>query len=103
MWWYWPVFWDWSAFMTDPLPEGYVVHLPAPKNKPHHLFGAAVTVAPDPSRGRHQQTERVCAVCGTVKVTVHHADGRAWREWRVPGAERQFEDDRTPACTVATP
>lgn len=85
------------------LPDGYVVHLPPPKERPPHLFGTAVRVEQDPSRKRHQQTERVCAVCKLVKVTVHHSDGRAWREWRMPGSDRQFEDDRTPLCTVAAP
>lgn len=78
-----------------------VAYLPPPKQRPPHLFGPPVTVEPDPARGRHQQTERTCAVCGTVKVTVHHPDGRAWREWRVRGADRQFEDERTPLCAVA--
>lgn len=87
--------------MSNTLPDGYVVHLPQPKSRAPHLFGAATRLAPDPARKRHEQTERVCAVCGLIKVTVHHADGRAWREWRCKDSDRQFEDERTPLCTAA--
>lgn len=88
--------------MTNPIPDGYVVHLPPPKSTAPHLFGAAVRLPPDPALKRHEQTERVCAVCKLVKVTVHHPDGRAWREWRLAGQARQFEDERTPVCAVAS-
>jgi hypothetical protein len=97
------------------LPDGYVMHppgpeddrgsnvarLPPPKTIAPHLFGGPLSVKPDPARDRHQQTERSCAVCGLVKVTVHHPDGRAWREWRLKDCVDQYEDDRTPQCLTA--
>lgn len=84
--------------MTDPLPASDVHQLPPPKARPPHVFGDPVSIAPDPFRARYQQTERVCGGCHLVKVTVHAADGRAWREWRLPGCADQFSDDRGPPC-----
>lgn len=99
-------------------PDGDIVHppapedergtniarLPAPKNRPPHIFGDPVSINPDPFRARHQQTERTCSVCQLVKVTVHHPDGRAWREWRLPRCADQIDDDQgAPACIVAGP
>jgi hypothetical protein len=78
--------------MND-LPDGYIAHLPPLK----HRFGDALNVPPSYELDRHQQTERTCAVCGAVKVTVHSPDGRHWREWRVSASAAQRETD-TPPC-----
>jgi len=84
MWWinHSNFFWNWGALMSDAMPDGDVIHLPPPKRQPPrapHLFGEAVMVPA--TLTRHQQTERTCAVCGAVRVTVH-GDNAAWREWR---------------------
>lgn len=72
--------------MTDPLPEGYVVHLPPPAipPKPRHVFPSSggLWVPAHKTLTRLPQTERTCTVCGVVKVTVHEEGGGARREWR---------------------
>lgn len=83
------------------MTDDNVAHLPAPKNRQPHLFGQPISVKPDPDRGRLQQTERTCPVCRLVRVTVHHPDGRAWREYRLGDSENQFADGHEPACTLA--
>lgn len=62
---------------------------------PRHVFSDPVSVPPSIELDRHQQTERTCAVCGAVKVTVHAPGGRAWREWRASSsaAQLQLRDD----------
>lgn len=30
----------------------------------------------------NDRTERVCAACGVMRITVHGAHGRPWVEWR---------------------
>lgn len=43
------------------------------------------------------QSERVCAHCGLVRITVHPPHGLPWREWRPKdGPQMQFE--ATPPC-----
>jgi hypothetical protein len=81
--------------MNEPLPDGYVVHMPQAKPAPHP-FGDPVSVPANPALGRHQQTERTCKVCGAVKVTVH-AGKKGWREWRLSesGAQMEMAD---PVC-----
>lgn len=51
---------------------------PAPK----HEFGAPVSIPPNPELDRDQQTERICARCGVVKVTFHPQEGGGGRLWR---------------------
>lgn len=68
--------------MSDAMPDGYVVHLPPPTPRTPHVFGNPGHVPANLTLSRHPQTERRCAICGAVKVTVHGADGIAWREWR---------------------
>jgi hypothetical protein len=48
------------------------------------------------------RTERTCAVCWLVKITVHPPYGDAWREWRTrDGGLWQGSD--TPPCLPAKP
>lgn len=47
---------------------------------PPHVFGDARAMPA--TAMRHAQTERTCATCGAVKVTVHGVNGQHWREWR---------------------
>jgi hypothetical protein len=86
--------------MTQDPQDAGVHQLPPPKARPPHVFGDPVSVKGDAFRARHPQTERTCAVCRLVKVTVHHPDGRAWREWRLADSSDQYSDDRSPPCTV---
>lgn len=77
--------------MTEPLPDGYVIHLPPPARRPPHQFSDPVFVAADPSHGRYTQTERTCHICGAVKITVHGPDNQHWREWRIGDAQLATE------------
>jgi hypothetical protein len=78
--------------MTDTLPDGYVVHLPALK----HHFEDPVWVPAAKSASGRPQTERTCKVCGAVKVTLHGDDhGRAWR---VSADAEQIETFTAPVC-----
>lgn len=87
--------------MTDDvaqLPVNY--RTPAPR----HIYGEPVYVLQDPERGRpHPQSERTCAVCKLVKITVHGEGGGAWREWRFSGHAQQFGDaGGAPPCLSST-
>lgn len=75
-----------------------VLQLPHRPALPRHAFGAPLFVPQDPSRDAHPQTERICANCGLVKVTVHGPGGDAWREWRESYASPQYRLDAAPSC-----
>jgi hypothetical protein len=45
----------------------------------------------------NERTERTCARCGLVKITVHPPRGLAWREWRTPEGQT-MQLDATPPC-----
>lgn len=81
-----------------PLPDGYVIHMPAQAN-PLHVYEPPVNEPAKPSLGRHPQKERTCKLCGVIKITVLPPDGGGWREWRYPGMDKQFVDE--PRCVPA--
>lgn len=57
-----------------------------------HRWGDGVHV------GEHlDRTERACALCGLVKVTVHPPVGFPWREWRMRDG-KTWQGDATPPC-----
>lgn len=57
-----------------------------------HRWGDGVCV------GDHlDRTERSCALCGLVKVTVHPPQGFPWREWRTRDG-KVWRGDATPPC-----
>lgn len=89
--------------MTEPLPEGYVVHLPPPAKAPPHRFGDPVSVPADPLYSRHPQTERTCLACGAVKVTVHGPENQHWREWRLTADGAQFVTGLDVPCRPQSP
>jgi hypothetical protein len=45
----------------------------------------------------NDRTEKPCALCGLVKITVHPARGYPWREWRTK-AGKGWVGDATPPC-----
>jgi len=78
--------------MTEPLPEGHVLHLPSLK----HSFADPLWVPACKSVSGRPQTERTCKTCGAVKVTLHGDDhGRAWR---ASADAAQIETFDMPAC-----
>lgn len=78
--------------MSAPIPDGYVMHLPALK----HQFADHVWVPAAKSVSGRPQTERACKVCGAVKVTLHGDDhGRAWR---ASADAEQVETFDAPPC-----
>lgn len=87
------------------MTDAEIAHLPVTSRKPEprHVFGQPLYVLQDPQRGReHPQTERTCAVCKVVKITVHGTNGAAWREWRLPNCLDQFGDAMgAPPCEAS--
>lgn len=67
---------------------------------PRHSWGSPVTVLPADSSDGNERTERTCAHCGLVKITVHYARGLPGREWRTKEGKR-WVGDATPPCLGA--
>jgi hypothetical protein len=44
------------------------------------------------------RTERVCQICGLVKITQHPPHGLPWREWRPRDSTARFQMASTPPC-----
>jgi len=81
--------------MTDTLPDGYMVHLPAIK----HRFDPHVWIPAGKSCSGYAQTERTCSLCGAVKVTIHGMPGGlTGRAWRVSSDAEQIETFDAPVC-----
>lgn len=81
--------------MTDAMPD--VLHLPALK----HQFEDPVWIPAATSVSGRPQTERICKVCGAVKVTLHGNDtGRAWRS---SADAAQVETFEAPVCVPKVP
>lgn len=88
--------------MTDTTADAGIARLPGATGSPRspHRFGDPVSVPANPALGRHPQTERTCTLCGVVKVTVHGADGKHWREWRSGASAAQIETDMPFPCEL---
>jgi hypothetical protein len=50
----------------------------------------------------NDRTEKTCAACGLVKITVHPPRGLPWREWRTK-AGKGWVGDSTPPCIDPKP
>lgn len=50
----------------------------------------------------NDRTEKTCAHCSLVKITVHPPQGLPWREWRTKAGET-WVGDTTPPCVEAKP
>lgn len=83
--------------MTAPLPDGYIAHFPNAPAPRHAFDGSFVSVPAHRTLTRLPQTERTCATCGAVKVTVHEDGGGARREWRASATGEQTTME--PVCT----
>ncbi len=59
----------------------------------HNTTRMAASEFPD----GNSRTLRSCSNCGIIKVTVHGANGYAWREWRTKGGQ-VYVGDLTPPC-----
>lgn len=80
-----------------------IAHLPPPVvRRSPHIFAAPVSVPANQLLARHQQSERVCSVCGAVKVTVHAPGSRSWREWRLSATGLQCKRGEPP-CAAPLP
>lgn len=66
----------------------------------HKWSGGMVRVPARETPNGNDQTERTCATCGLVKITVKPPRGFPWPEWRRPGG-KQFRCEMTPGC-IAT-
>ena len=83
---------------AEPLPEGYVAHLPPPKARPH-AFGAPRYVPPSLSASGYEQHERTCRHCGAVKITILDRGADAYRRaWRKAEDAEQVETFVALAC-----
>lgn len=67
-----------------------VENLPHTSLEPRHRWG-------DPAR-LIDRTERTCAHCGLVKITVHPPHGYPWREWRHRDSPVRIALTTTPPC-----
>jgi 2-polyprenyl-6-methoxyphenol hydroxylase-like FAD-dependent oxidoreductase len=77
-----------------------VEHMPL-TNGPRHRWNAIDVKripACDTADG-NERTERTCAYCGIIKVTVHPVQGFAWREWRTK-AGAKWQAEYTPRCVA---
>ena len=73
-----------------------MLHLPPLK---HALFGVTRYVPAHASPSGRSQTERTCARCGAVKVTLHGAGFP--RAWRRSHDAVQVETFEAPVCVAA--
>jgi hypothetical protein len=96
MWgWYFYALWHGAAMMTLPITESEVAHLPALR----HRFDTHVWVPPGKSKSGYAQTERICTLCGAVKVTMHAMpDDKTGRAWRTSADAEQVETFDAPPC-----
>ena len=65
-----------------------------------HRWTYRGSVAPEGSRSGCEEHERVCELCGLIKITVHQPRGFPYRAWRTRGGTR-FSYDVTPLCEDA--
>ena len=64
---------------------------------PRHHWGAAYTVLPNDSHNGCELTQRICEICGLVKITVHPPEGFPYRQWRGKGGMLATLE-HTPPC-----
>lgn len=65
-----------------------------------HEWGDGVSVPATDTPNGCDQTERVCARCGLVKITVHPPGAQPWRAWRLPEGGKQVNFPSLPMqCT----
>lgn len=65
-----------------------------------HSWGSPITIIPADSADGNERTERSCAHCALVKITVHPPYGFPWREWRTKAGET-WVGGATPPCLGA--
>lgn len=72
-----------------------------PPRKHHWNYQNERRIAATEFDDGNARTERDCLLCGLTKITVHPAQGFAWREWISPKAPAtRFQCDQTPPCTA---
>lgn len=62
----------------------------------HRWKGAPVTIHPDESISKCEETHRTCEFCGLIRVTVHPTVGFPFPLWQYPDGGRS--DGLTPMC-----
>lgn len=77
-----------------------VENMPLP-NGPRHRWNSIEVkrIAACDSPDGNERTERTCAFCGLVKITVHPPAGFAWREWRTKDGSK-WQGECTPPCVA---
>ena len=63
-----------------------------------HKWSDPVPVDAANSPAGYEQSERQCALCDLIKITVHPPEGFAYRAWRYRNTSEQFSAPRTPLC-----
>lgn len=71
-----------------------VAKLPARR----HKWADPVNIHRDTSHSGCDETERPCALCGLVKITVHQPVGYPYRAFRSKGGIRFPDPGYTPVC-----
>lgn len=75
-------------------PDAPVTNLHARR----HKWDGPVNIHRDTSASGCDETERPCALCGLVKLTVHQPDGYPYRAWRTARGLRFPDTGQTPLC-----
>lgn len=89
--------------MTETMPDGYVVHMPAlPKHRQPHVFGDAVVIPAETSDSGFEQKEKACKNCGAVRVTIFSSDALRMRGWRLGAGMPLIETSVAPSCLSAS-
>lgn len=58
--------------------------------QPRHRWGEPVRLL--------DRTERACAHCPLIRITMHPPHGLPWREWRHRDSEARWQMTTTPPC-----
>jgi len=69
----------------------------------HHYTGDKRHVLPPDSPSGHEQFERSCERCGTVRITVIGVPAEEARQWRTPGGHQYLAAEFAAPCVPAKP
>lgn len=83
---------------STPPPATNVKHITARR----HKWGDPVYLHRDTTSSGCDETEKPCALCGLVKLTIHTPIGFPYRMWRTKAGLRFPDNGATPLCEGST-